>query len=97
MHRAITSDLANPARRQNGLSGPCAGPAPKRPAIADGPSSAPAAGAYAARTVSRNLPTSCFSLVLSRDSVCAADSTWLDAEPVSVTPCWTSTMLDETY
>src|SRR3954452_14599090 len=47
----------------------------------------------AARTVLRNLPTSLLRRLLSRDSVCAAESTCAEADPVSVEPRCTSEML----
>ena len=50
----------------------------------------------AALTVSRNLPTSSLSRLLSPDSDCAADSTCEEAEPVSLAPRCTSVMLEET-
>jgi two-component system, OmpR family, sensor kinase len=50
----------------------------------------------AARTVSRNLPTSSFSRLLSLDSDCAAASTCEEAVPVSLAPRCTSVMLAET-
>jgi hypothetical protein len=50
----------------------------------------------AARTVSRNLPTSSLRRLLSPDSDCAAASTCEEAEPVSPAPRCTSVMLDET-
>jgi hypothetical protein len=56
----------------------------------------PAAGAQAARTESRNLVISTFKRVLSLDSICAADRTCEEAEPVSPAPSWTSVMLQET-
>src|SRR5690348_4017 len=51
----------------------------------------------AARTVSRNLATSAFRRLLSPDSICAADSTCEEAEPVSPAPRSTSAMLAETW
>ena len=50
----------------------------------------------AARTVLRNLPTSVLSRLLSRDSVCAAESTWEEADPVSLVPRCTPVMLELT-
>ena len=50
----------------------------------------------AARTVERNLPISALRRSLSADSDFAADSTWVEAEPVSEAPRCTSTTLDET-
>src|SRR5882762_6518733 len=50
----------------------------------------------AARTESRNLPTSSLRRLLSPDSDCAADSTCEEAEPVSLAPRCTSVMLDDT-
>src|SRR5476651_2033909 len=50
----------------------------------------------AARTVLRNLPTSVLSLLESRDSDCAAESTCVEAEPVSLAPRCTSVMLELT-
>src|ERR671912_391501 len=50
----------------------------------------------AARTESRNLPTSSLRRLESLESDCAADSTCEEAEPVSLAPRWTSVMLDET-
>src|ERR1700681_2125118 len=53
-------------------------------------------GAYAARTVSRNLSTSTLSRLLCRDSDCADDSTRAEAVPVSPAPRLTSVMLAAT-
>ena len=50
----------------------------------------------AARTEFRNLPTSSLRRLLSPDSDCAAERTCDEAEPVSLAPCCTSVMLDET-
>jgi len=50
----------------------------------------------AARTVSRNLPTSSLSRLLSLDSDFAADSTCEEADPVSAAPRCTSVILAET-
>jgi hypothetical protein len=50
----------------------------------------------AARTVSRNLPTSCLRRLESPDNDLAADSTCSEAEPVSLAPRCTSTILEET-
>ena len=50
----------------------------------------------AARTESRNLPTSSLRRLLSPDSSCAADSTCVDDDPVSVAPCRTSAMCELT-
>jgi hypothetical protein len=50
----------------------------------------------AARTVSRNLPTSSLRRLLSRKSDCAAGTTYDEAEPVSQAPRWASVMLEET-
>src|SRR4030088_3484204 len=47
----------------------------------------------AARTVLRNLQTSTLRLLLSRDNDCAAESTWDEADPVSLAPRCTSAML----
>ena len=44
----------------------------------------------------KKLLTSTFSRLLSEDSDCAADSTWVDAEPESVAPHCTSVMFDDT-
>jgi hypothetical protein len=55
----------------------------------------PRAG-QAALTVLRNLPTSSFSLLLSPDSDFAEDKTCVEADPVSLAPCCTSVMLEET-
>src|SRR6476646_80407 len=46
----------------------------------------------AARTEFRNLPTSSLRRLPSPDSVCAADSTCDEADPVSLAHCWTSVM-----
>src|SRR3954471_21000073 len=56
----------------------------------------PAARAQAARTESRNFETSSFKRLLSPDSICAANSTCAEAEPVSPAPRWTSVTLRET-
>src|SRR6516164_1978810 len=53
-------------------------------------------GGQAARTVARNLSTSTLRRFESDDSDCAEDSTCDDAEPVSLAPRLTSTMLDAT-
>src|SRR5207253_9101985 len=50
----------------------------------------------AARTVSRNLPTSTLRRLLSPESDCAAASSCVEAEPVSLAPRRTSVMLAET-
>src|SRR5450631_3489472 len=50
----------------------------------------------AARTVLRNLPTSSFRRLLSPDSDFAAERTCDEADPVSLAPCWTSTMWELT-
>src|SRR5580693_10520333 len=50
----------------------------------------------AARTAVRNFATSVSRRPESVESVCAADNTCDDAEPVSVAPRCTSVMLDET-
>src|SRR4051794_36925003 len=50
----------------------------------------------AARTELRNLSTSIFRRLLSPDNDCAAESTWVEAEPVSEAPRCTSVMLEET-
>src|SRR5579859_5933680 len=50
-------------------------------------------GCYAARTVARNLATSAFSRLFSLESICADESTWEDAEPVSAAPRLTSAIL----
>src|SRR5439155_22638832 len=63
------------------------------------PGIARAAGAglpQAARTESRNLPTSSLRRLESVDSDCAAESTCADAEPVSLAPRCTSVMLEDT-
>src|SRR3954471_7572875 len=52
--------------------------------------------AQAARTELRNLPTSRLSRSLSPDNDFAAPSTWPEADPVSLAPRCTSTMLAET-
>ena len=52
---------------------------------------------YAARTVARNFSTSALSRVLSPDSDCAEDSTWVEAVPVSLAPRLTSPMLAATW
>ena len=52
--------------------------------------------AQAALTELRNLPTSSLSRLLSLDSDFAAEWTCADADPVSVAPCCTSVMLEET-
>src|SRR5829696_10275624 len=51
---------------------------------------------HAARTVSRNLPTSSLRRLESDDSDWAAESTCADAEPVSLAPRCTSVILEET-
>src|SRR3954470_10434932 len=61
-----------------------------------GPGPSSANQDQAARTVSRNLPTSSLRRLLSFDSICAADSTCEEDEPVSLAPRCTSTMLEET-
>src|SRR6266446_9911941 len=48
---------------------------------------------HAARTVLRNLPTWVLSRLESRDSVCAAESTCEEADPVSLVPRCTPVML----
>src|SRR4051812_46352379 len=53
-------------------------------------------GRQAARTELRNLSTSTLRRLLSPDSDCAAERTWVEAEPVSEAPRCTSTMLAET-
>src|SRR4051812_21489525 len=50
----------------------------------------------AARTESRNLPTSSLRRLESLDSDWAAESTCAEAEPVSLAPRWTSVILEET-
>jgi hypothetical protein len=50
----------------------------------------------AALTELRNFETSFLSRLLSPDSIFAAESTCEDAEPVSLAPCCTSVMLEET-
>jgi len=50
----------------------------------------------AARTESRNLPTSSLRRLLSLDSDCAAESTCEDADPASLAPRCTSVMLEDT-
>src|SRR5260370_26588823 len=57
---------------------------------------APALLGQAARTVSRNLPTSSLRRLESDDNDWAAESTCEEAEPVSLAPRCTSVMLDET-
>ena len=52
--------------------------------------------AQAALTELRNLPTSSLSRLLSLDSDFAAEWTCAEADPVSVAPCCTSVMLEET-
>src|SRR5207237_9496032 len=56
----------------------------------------PPTGRQAARTESRNLPTSVLRRWLSPDSDCAADSTCEEAAPVSLAPRCTSEILEET-
>src|SRR5258707_501948 len=63
----------------------------RRPLLPD-----PALPPQAARTELRNLPTSVRRRPLSPDSVCAAESTCEEADPVSVAPRCTSVMLEET-
>src|SRR5437763_12468065 len=53
-------------------------------------------GYQAARTELRNLSTSTLRRLLSPDSDCAAERTWVEAEPVSEAPRCTSVMLEET-
>ena len=53
-------------------------------------------GIYAALTELRNLPTSTLRRLLSLESDRAADSTSVEAEPVSVAPRWTSVILELT-
>src|SRR3569832_2353651 len=50
----------------------------------------------AARTELRNFPTSCLRRLESPESDLAADSTCEDADPVSLAPRCTTTMLEET-
>src|ERR1700676_2890754 len=50
----------------------------------------------AALTALRNLPTSSLRRLLSPDSDCAAESTCVEADPVSLAPRCTSVMLEET-
>ena len=50
----------------------------------------------AARTESRNFATSTLRRLLSPDSICAADSTCEEADPVSPAPRWTSVIFAET-
>src|SRR5215475_610106 len=52
---------------------------------------------HAARTEARNVSTSSFRRLLSDDSDCTARSTWDDADPVSLAPCCTLTILEETW
>jgi len=51
---------------------------------------------YAALTRFRNLLTSILSRLISDDSSCAAERTWVDADPVSAEPRCTSTMSEDT-
>src|ERR1043166_6950457 len=67
-----------------------------RPTDAGRRSSRYASSCQAARTESRNFVTSSLSRLLSPESICAADSTCEDADPVSPAPRWTSPMLLET-
>src|SRR5260370_6190504 len=62
----------------------------------DGPPTSEPPRRYAARTESRNLPTSSLSRLLSPDSDCAAESTCEEAEPLSDAPRCTSVMLAAT-